>query len=285
MRHIENLVFKGGGVLGMAYAGAIEALEEKSILQCIERAAGTSAGSVVALMVSLGYNAQEIKQVVHDTDFKDFEDHKNPLRIATHYGLYKGAFLLSWIEDIVSKKTNSKDITYAEMKTQGYKELKVFSTDLNDQTIKEFSFEKTPNVKVAESVRASMSIPLFFAAWQFPDSQPNNNIYVDGGVLYNYPINAFDLSTTLGFFLHDKHEKGNSDLKFNHIIKYIETLFQTLLKAQEIDFERSTEEMEISVMIDDFGISATNFSLTDAQKTQLFDSGKQATLDYINKES
>ena len=29
---IENLVFKGGGVLGIAYAGAISALDEENIL-------------------------------------------------------------------------------------------------------------------------------------------------------------------------------------------------------------------------------------------------------------
>ena len=43
--HIENLVFKGGGVLGIAYAGAIESLEEKGLLKNIKRVAGTSAGS------------------------------------------------------------------------------------------------------------------------------------------------------------------------------------------------------------------------------------------------
>lgn len=278
MRNIENLVFKGGGVLGMAYAGAIEALEEKNVLQNVLRAAGTSAGSVVALMVSLGYNAQEIKQVVRDTNFKDFEDHWDPLRIATHYGLYKGQFLLSWIEGIIKRKTKNKDITYAQLIEQGYKDLKVFATDLNAQNTKEFSANKTPNVKVAESVRASMSIPLFFGAWRFSNAEPNDHIYVDGGVLYNYPINAFDLSTTLGFFLYDKDEKGNADLKFNNILDYVETLFQTLLKAQDVDFNKSYEETKASVMIDDFGISATNFSLDETQKKQLFDSGKQATI-------
>ena len=45
MQTIKNLVFKGGGVLGIAYAGAIEILEEKQILQQVQRVAGTSAGA------------------------------------------------------------------------------------------------------------------------------------------------------------------------------------------------------------------------------------------------
>lgn len=40
----KNLVFKGGGIRGIAYVGVIEVLDENDILQQIERVAGTSAG-------------------------------------------------------------------------------------------------------------------------------------------------------------------------------------------------------------------------------------------------
>ena len=47
-RTIENLVFKGCGVLGIAYAGAIKALEKQGVLKDIKRTVGTSAGAVAA---------------------------------------------------------------------------------------------------------------------------------------------------------------------------------------------------------------------------------------------
>jgi predicted acylesterase/phospholipase RssA len=53
---IDNLVFKGGGVLGAAYAGAITALEDEGKLQGVKAVAGTSAGSLVALLLSLKYS-------------------------------------------------------------------------------------------------------------------------------------------------------------------------------------------------------------------------------------
>ncbi|MBQ0128550.1 MAG: patatin-like phospholipase family protein, partial [bacterium] len=43
--HFRNLVFEGGGVRGIAYAGALEVLEEEKILRKIKRVAGTSAGA------------------------------------------------------------------------------------------------------------------------------------------------------------------------------------------------------------------------------------------------
>jgi predicted acylesterase/phospholipase RssA len=38
MPTIRNLAFKGGGVLGIAYAGAIKVLEDRKMLDGIERA-------------------------------------------------------------------------------------------------------------------------------------------------------------------------------------------------------------------------------------------------------
>jgi len=63
-RTIENLVFNVGGVLGIAYAGAIEALEKQGILSQVKRTAGTSAGAVAAALISLGYSSKEIVEVV-----------------------------------------------------------------------------------------------------------------------------------------------------------------------------------------------------------------------------
>ena len=46
MSQFRNLVFEGGGVKGIAYAGAIGVLEERDILAGIQRVAGTSAGAI-----------------------------------------------------------------------------------------------------------------------------------------------------------------------------------------------------------------------------------------------
>jgi len=49
----KNLVFEGGGIRGLAYAGTIKVLEEKNILSQVEKTAGTSAGAIAALLISL----------------------------------------------------------------------------------------------------------------------------------------------------------------------------------------------------------------------------------------
>ena len=285
MRNIENLVFKGGGVLGIAYAGALQVLENHNILDGIKGVAGTSAGSIVAALVSLKYSAPKIKEIVAATNFKKFEDGFNPLRIVTKYGLYEGDYFLNWLKGIIKEKTGNENITFAELVADGYRDLHVFSTDLNTKNVREFSNAHTPNVVVAEAVRASMSIPFFFEAWKFTNNNPDDHLYVDGGTVYNYPITAFKpIENTLGFFLHSKDEKV-TDLGYDSIVHYVKDLFETLMNAQNIDFDKDSIENKVTVKIDDLGISVIDFDITDEQEQALYNSGFQSTEAYLKQNS
>lgn len=290
MTTLKNLVFKGGGVLGIAYAGVVKVLEEKNILQQIEKTAGTSAGALTALLLSLRYNADEVYSIVSNTNFKSFEDHKNIFGELTKYGMYRGEVLLDWVKDKIVKKGFAADATFKNLKDANCRDLHVYATDLNTQNIKEFSYNATPDVIVAEAVRASMSIPLFFDAFKFTNNNPNDHIYVDGGVLLNFPIMAFDKGKepneeTLGLFLTNlsSHNQA-SDLDYDHIISYVKALFETLLNAQNVDFEVTPDELKRTAMIDSLGISATNFDITDAQKQALYQSGISSIKAFLEKQ-
>jgi NTE family protein len=66
-----------------------------------------------------------------------------------------------------------------------------------------------------------------------------------------------------------------SDLSYDHLFKYIADLFETMLDAQLIDFDKNPEEKNRSIIIDNLGISPTNFGLTKDQQTALYNSGKK----------
>lgn len=288
---IENLVFKGGGVLGIAYAGAIEVLEQKGILQQTKRVAGTSAGAITAALVSLNYSAAEITQIVNATDFKSFKDGNvvgDSLHFMKKYGFYKGDAFLSWMQQRLINKGFEATATFSDLKSKGCKELHVFASDLNIKGLREFSADLTPTVPVAEAVRASMSIPLFFEAWQFSNNNPDNHIYVDGGMMYNYPITVFDNGgqpnpQTLGLFLANLGPTTPADdLTTGEFFHYVRNTMDSILDAQVTNFLRDPEEKSRSIIIDNLGISATNFDLTDEQKTQLFNSGKKYAAEHLS---
>jgi len=284
---IKNLVFKGGGVLGIAYAGALHELEANGTMASVERVAGTSAGAIAACLIALRYNAADVADIVGKTDFKAFEDGENPFRLLTKYGLYDGQVFLDWIREKITAKVSKQDATFSDLNRAGCLDLHVFATDLNTQSLKRFSFAETPDTIVAEAIRASMSIPLFFHAWQFSNSIPDNHIYIDGGAVYNYPLTAFDEDgdnlETIGFFLNSK--PSFCDFGFDSPVKYIVQLAETALNSQNINLETDKEEQSRTIMIDSMGISSTDFGLDVLQKAALFEAGREAIVNHFKNVS
>lgn len=284
-----NLVFEGGGVKGVAYAGALAVLEAKGILPHIERVAGTSAGAIVACLLSLNYRASDIATIVGGMDFSAFEDKENLLKKLHYYGLHPGTDFLTWLQQKITTAPVKLDqnATFSDFRKAGCRDLHVFACDLYTQSLAEFSYQTTPDVTVAEAVRASMSIPLFFNAWKFSNGKPNDHLYVDGGTVYNFPITAFDNQgdpnwATLGFRLEDVNGKRVVDnFGYGHWIPYVKALFETLMNAQTIDVHRDPEEIRRSVIIDDLGVRATDFDIDEATKQKLVASGKSATEAYL----
>jgi len=195
--NFKNLVFEGGGIIGIAYAGALDVLEEKNILSNIIRVGGSSAGAIIALMVGLSYSNDDIKKILWNTDFNKFLDDspgiiRNTLRVINKYGWYKGNAFKLWIEKIIEEKTGNSNSTFKDvfsMKEKfGFRDLYFIGTNLSTRFSEIFSYEHTPDMKISDAIRISMSIPIFFSAVR----TSNNDVYIDGGVLENYPIQLFD---------------------------------------------------------------------------------------------
>ncbi|MBI2785670.1 MAG: patatin-like phospholipase family protein, partial [Legionella longbeachae] len=89
--------------------GAIEALEQKGILENVDTVAGSSAGSLTALLVALGMTAAEIKEQIDKTDFNEFKD-PSLFELFSKRGLCKGDVLTDHIqktiETFLPKKIN-----------------------------------------------------------------------------------------------------------------------------------------------------------------------------------
>lgn len=191
--HFKNLVFEGGGVKGIAYVGAMEVLGRRHVLKNITRVGGTSAGAINATLFALGYTNPQTKKLLKDLDFNNFLDEdwglvRDTRRLINRFGWYKGDFFHAWIGERVAKKLGKLDATFADLKRAGRPDLYVYGTNLSTTFGEVFSAERTPDESIADAVRISMSIPLFFATVR----NARDDVYVDGGVLDNYPVKLFD---------------------------------------------------------------------------------------------
>lgn len=191
--HFKNLVFEGGGVKGIAYIGAMQVLKEEGILSDIQRVGGTSAGAINATLFALGFTIPEQRSIMKKLDFNNLMDDswgviRDTNRLINKFGWYKGDFFHEWIGRLIKKKLGDPNATFQNLIEVGNPDLYVYGTNLSTRFGEVFSNEHTPTTRIADAVRLSMSIPLFFAAVR----NARNDVYVDGGVLNNYPIKLFD---------------------------------------------------------------------------------------------
>jgi NTE family protein len=67
-----NVVFSGGGIKGLAYIGVVQYFEENSIQ--IKNISGTSIGSLISVMLNLGYSSFEMKNIAFNLDINMLEN-------------------------------------------------------------------------------------------------------------------------------------------------------------------------------------------------------------------
>jgi NTE family protein len=190
----RNLVFEGGGVKGIAYVGAMQVLEQRGILKSIFRVGGASAGAINALLFALGYDIHSQRQILESTNFKEFMDDsfgviRDIRRLAKSFGWHKGDFFSGWIGELIKDKLGDNKATFKDLKNAKQPDLYVIGTNLSTGYSEVFSAERQPDMPLAVAVRITMSIPLFFAAKRYG---PRDDVYVDGGVMQNYPLKLFD---------------------------------------------------------------------------------------------
>ena len=211
-----NLVLEGGGMKGIAYAGALEVLDSLGISDSIERVAGTSSGAMNGMMYALGYSGKEIRHLNLNTNFGKYNQVGFPLiggliRVKKTYGYYKTDKLIEDLGKVMAAKGFSPDLTFEELyiahqSGKNVKLLYLTGANLTDQKTEVFSHETYPTMQVLDAIRISISIPMYFeAVFMQPDgslvekndADSTTKIMVDGGVLDNYPFFVFDTLVTV----------------------------------------------------------------------------------------
>lgn len=203
----ENLVFEGGGNKGLAYCGAVRVLEEMGIAPKIKRFAGASAGAMTAALMAVGYTSQEIEDFLSQDLRRVFLDHSCGYcsllpNLIRYFGWNPGKRIFEWFGEKIEARTGDKDFTFGELyeNEKFQKELCVVVTNLNQLNTEYCHPKITPKMPIRVAVRMSMAIPGMFAASRY-SVHGHTDVYVDGGVLCNFPIHCFD-----GWYLSMKSE-------------------------------------------------------------------------------
>ncbi|MTH52372.1 hypothetical protein GKZ89_03060 [Bacillus mangrovi] len=285
-------VFSGGGIKGLAMAGACQAIEKRGLR--FARLAGTSAGSIVAAFIAAGYTGDEIVDLLEELDLKDLMDERIsffPLRflkwisIYWSLGLYKGQKLENWI----AAKLKAKGITTFGDLPPGT--LKIIASDLTNGKILVLpddlpSYGIVPeHFSIARAVRMSSSLPYFFEPVKLT-SNKGNCIIVDGGVLSNFPIwvygsEPFPVRPVLGIKL-TPNEQERPTNRITNAIELYGALFETMKDAHDARHIASKYEKNIVFLPVDH-ILTTEFDLTEEKKLALIELGRRTTEQFLRQ--
>lgn len=231
LRSLETVVFAGGGVRGLGFVGALQALRDVrgidfgARMPALRTVAGVSIGCAFAAMIALGYTVPEITEVAAALRYSDLLN-IDPVRLLSgELSIDDGAKLRAWVGSLFARKGVSADITFAALRARCGMNVHMVVTDMSTASVVHIDAESHPHLAVTTAMTASMSLPLVFPAVTGPDGHQ----WVDGGVLENFPMLRFNPSTLLGFDFRWRMER-----RADTLLTYISRVMQTQQVPMEI---------------------------------------------------
>ncbi len=190
-----GVALSGGGIRGIAHAGALKALEDNGIR--IDIIGGTSAGALISSLYALGYSPYYIYIL-----FKRYSKDIAGINSAPIISGIKNYMMSKKLEITGLKTGNSIEEVYNSLATRkGVRTIKdirrmplvIPAVDIEDA--KEYIFtnripktaedksQYITDITIGKAVRASSSFPAVFCPCEFKTHK-----FLDGGVLDNVPV-------------------------------------------------------------------------------------------------
>lgn len=175
------LVLSGGGVKGCAYIGFFEHLENNQSAE-FDAYAGTSIGALFCLLKCLKYTSAEMKLLIEDY-WLLFHPELRFKNIPECYALNNMSLVYKFLKEIIERRSLHAKITFEDLMMWTNTPLHITLTNLNSGDVVYASYLTHPKWSVIDAVIGSMSLPILF-----PPKIIDNEMYVDGGLVDNFPV-------------------------------------------------------------------------------------------------
>jgi NTE family protein len=311
-----DAVFRGGGVKGLALAGALCGFAEHPTkpVHTWKNVAGASAGAIIASYLATGHDAEAMLDLMQRTSFGRFADyplHSRLLgigRLLLRQAMAPGRAFESWFDDVLGSATFA-----AVRKPQGGDPagvqwwLKLIAVDVTEGRLLvlpgDLQLYRDPRTgrpiepnefPIARAARMSMSIPYFFDPVELQDEKGRTCLIVDGGTLSNFPVWLWDVDPkvtgrqpvrpTFGFTLSGGHGFGGPGVLAKHApwhLRFAFDIFHTAESAWDERFvSHSTRVRTLAVDADDLG--TTEFDLSQEKQELLVHNGREAAKAFLD---
>lgn len=303
-------VFRGGGVKGLALAGALLGMAEHQV-QPVNRwvnVAGASAGAIIAATLATGTTTQGLEVLLRQTDFAQFQDfplHSKVVggvpNLLLRHGLARGKRFRDWMSSELDAAT------FAKVRSDDGKgwRLKLIAADVTFRRLlvlpDDLVLYRRPGstaaidpdtFEIADAARMSMSIPYFFEPVTLIDHATGRAAtIVDGGTLSNFPVWLFDVSDrpptrpTFGFTLKGGKGVGAGLQRIEKRLPWGTRLafdmFHTAQEAWDQRFVSHSTRVR-TLAVDAADVATTEFTLTRERQELLIANGRAAAKEFLD---
>ena len=309
-------VFRGGGVKGLALAGALCGFAEHPTkpITTWKNVAGASAGAIIACYLATGHDAKQMLDLMKETKFSSFADfplHSKLLggiNLIGEHGMARGRAFEQWFDDVLEGATFAKVRKSSPVGGSPEWWLKLIAVDVTNRCLLVLPDDlvnyKTPKssklidpdtFKIARAARMSMSIPYFFKPIEL-ERDGRTALIVDGGTLSNFPVWLFDVDPavsgrlptrpTFGFTLTGGRGIGGG---LNHTlgriapwgVRFAFDIFHTAQEAWDTRFVSHSTRVR-TLAVDAADVATTQFDLAPEKQEQLIDNGRKAAKTFLD---
>ena len=275
-------LFGGGAIRGMAYIGAVKAMEELGINP--HTLAGSSVGSIIAALLAVGYNAEDLKEVFIKVNFELFKDIS--IGIGPIFALSKGEVFLEWVRELIEKKFYGEKYKKGANRAVTFKDidknLVIITTNLSNFECKEFSRYETPDYEIASAVRISCCMPGLMKPIEY-----NNTLLVDGDLQKSWPMWKLSKNLLLkderilefrleGYYdTNDKNDISGIDYA-NAVYSCMTAMSTSFITNLYVDKDKFDY-----IVLNTGGIVVVDFNINENKRIELIESGYNQTINYF----
>ena len=269
--NFDYITIAGGGIKGIGFVGALTALDKAGIINKLKGYSGSSIGSVLCLLLNLGYSINEMKDIAFGLDFEQFKDPKVSL-LLNDFGFDNGSKINKLLYAIIKQKQNP-DITFKQLYELTDKLLVVTGSNINKGIAEYFSHITTPDMQIIQAIRISIAFPIYFTPVKV-----GYTVYSDGALFDPCPIKFFDDKSKIIAIV------NRSRYNLASISSFESYLYYMVIGVSETYIDIACEPIKDNAIFMNFnGVSAIDFDISKTIKSNLFDIGYFVASSFIIK--
>lgn len=273
-------IFGGGAIRGLAYIGALNAMQELGIV--LNSFAGSSVGAVFAAFAALDYTTDEYKEIFAEVNFDLFRDVQ--FNFAKKFAISKGEHFLEWIRTSIEKKfygsqykkNENMPVTFKDVD----KDLFVITTNINGCEPYIFSKYTTPDFEIAQAVKISTSLPGLFEPCVLGDK-----LLIDGDIMKSWPMWATnELLCPKDCRIIEFRLEGAKNWNESHnSVEYLNSVFATMsnFATEFVSQKYKNKDKFDYISINTQHILPVQFTLPQKERENLVKLGYETTKNYF----